>query len=171
MNFCHRNVWIQKYYIGMNTNRLNNSSSCKTTHEISWNVGLKPLDNIGKTNKKCSQIYSLLTWFKDNDGRKLSLKYLCLMCYRFRIISEIRSNNEFSSHETKFSHVGFILHISCKVWKHLKTLYQQCAMALNINFDSYKVWMHLQKFLLKVISALNTAKFVTFCNHCSLELL
>ena len=32
---------------------------------------------------------------KDNDGRKLSLKYFCLMCYRFRIISETRSNNEF----------------------------------------------------------------------------
>ena len=30
-------------------------------------------------------------WYKDNDGRKLSLKYFCLMCYRFRIISEIRS--------------------------------------------------------------------------------
>ena len=38
---------------------------------------------------------------KDNDGRKLSLKYFCLMCYRFRIISEIRSSNEFSSRETK----------------------------------------------------------------------
>ena len=35
------------------------------------------------------------------DGRKLSLKYFCLMCYRFRIISEIRSNDEFSSRETK----------------------------------------------------------------------
>ena len=23
------------------------------------------------------------TWFKDNDGRKLSMKYFCLMCYRF----------------------------------------------------------------------------------------
>ena len=41
------------------------------------------------------------TWYKDNDGRKLSLKYFCLMYYRFRIISEIRSNNEFSSRETK----------------------------------------------------------------------
>ena len=39
--------------------------------------------------------------YKDNDGRKLSFKYFCLMCYRFRIISEIRSNNKFSSHETK----------------------------------------------------------------------
>ena len=36
-----------------------------------------------------------------DDGRKLSLEYLCLMCYRFRIISEIRSNNEFSSRETR----------------------------------------------------------------------
>ena len=50
---------------------------------------------------KCSQIYTQLTWYKDNDGKKLSLKYFCLMCYRFRIISEIRSNNEFSSRETK----------------------------------------------------------------------
>ena len=32
----------------------------------------------------------------DNDGRKLSLKYFC-----FRIISETKSNNEFSSRETK----------------------------------------------------------------------
>ena len=39
--------------------------------------------------------------FKDNDCIKLSLKYFCLMCYRFRINSEIRSNNEFSSRETK----------------------------------------------------------------------
>ena len=29
------------------------------------------------------------------------MKYFCLMCHRFRIISEIRSNNEFSSRETK----------------------------------------------------------------------
>ena len=42
-----------------------------------------------------------MTWYIDNDGRKLSLKYFCLMCYRFRIISGIRSNNEFSSRETK----------------------------------------------------------------------
>ena len=26
--------------------------------------------------------------YTDNDGRKLSLKYFCLMCYRFRIISD-----------------------------------------------------------------------------------
>ena len=40
-----------------------------------------PLHNIGKTKKeKCSQIYTLLTWYKDSDGRKLSLKYFCLMC-------------------------------------------------------------------------------------------
>ena len=38
---------------------------------------------------------------EDNDGRKLSLKYFCLMCNRFRIISEIRSNNEFLSREMK----------------------------------------------------------------------
>ena len=56
---------------------------------------LNPLDNIGKTEKqKSSQIYTQLTWHKDNDGRKLSLKYFCLMCYCFQIISEIRSNNE-----------------------------------------------------------------------------
>ena len=63
---------------------------------------LKPLHNIGKTEKqKCSQIHTYLTWYKDNDERNLSLKYFCLMCYRFRIIREIRSNNEFSSRETK----------------------------------------------------------------------
>ena len=63
---------------------------------------VKPLHNIGKTKKlKCLQIYTQLTWYKDNDGRKLSLKYFCLMCYRFQIISEIRSNNEFSSRKTK----------------------------------------------------------------------
>ena len=39
--------------------------------------------------------------YKVNAGRKLSLKYFYLMCYHFRIISEIRSNNEFSSCETK----------------------------------------------------------------------
>ena len=39
--------------------------------------------------------------YKDNDGRKLSLKYFCPKCYCSRIISEIRSNNEFSSRETK----------------------------------------------------------------------
>ena len=57
---------------------------------------LMPLHNIGKTKqKKCSQIYTQLAWYEDNDGRKLSLKYLCLMCYCFRIItgSQIRSNN------------------------------------------------------------------------------
>ena len=42
-----------------------------------------------------------ITWYKELSGRKLSLKYFCLMSYRFRIISEIRSNNEFSSRETK----------------------------------------------------------------------
>ena len=75
------------------------------------------------------------------------------MCYRFRIISEIRSINEFSSREMKtpairmntkmlnafvlFSRkrnnemmelVGFY-YIS--VWQHLQTLYQSCAWALN----------------------------------------
>ena len=34
---------------------------------------LKPMHNIGKTKKqKCSQIYTQLAWYKDNDGRKLS---------------------------------------------------------------------------------------------------
>ena len=72
---------------------------------------------------------------KDNDGRKVSFKYFCLMCYRFWIISEIRSNNEFSSRETKtpairmntkilnafycFPQVGFITYLLILVWKHL----------------------------------------------------
>ena len=55
---------------------------------------LKPL-YIGETKKLTC------TWYKDNNGRKLSLKYFCMMCYRFRIISEIRCNNEFLSRETK----------------------------------------------------------------------
>ena len=46
-------------------------------------------------------LHGTLYMYKDNDGRKLSLKYFCLMCYRFRIIGEIRSNNEFSSREMK----------------------------------------------------------------------
>ena len=62
---------------------------------------LKPLRNIGKTEKTKMFTDLHMTWYKDNDGRKLSLKYFCLMCYRFRIISEIRSNNEFSSRKTK----------------------------------------------------------------------
>ena len=76
------------------------------------------------------------------------------MCYRFRIISEIRSNNEFSSRETKTTAIrmdtkmlnaneitkwaeiftGWFYYISldsCKVWKHLQTLYQCCAWALS----------------------------------------
>ena len=59
------------------------------------NTSLKPLHNIGKTEKPTfPQIYTYLTWYKDNDGRKLSLKFFCMMCYRFRIISEIQINAE-----------------------------------------------------------------------------
>ena len=38
---------------------------------------LKPLHNIGKTNKKYkfTDLHITYTWYKDNDGRKLSLKY------------------------------------------------------------------------------------------------
>ena len=78
------------------------ASYCTVTDLIelsSKNCTLKPLHNIGKTKNKT--VHRFTHNLHGDDGRKLSLKYLCLMCYGFRIISETRSNNEFSSRETK----------------------------------------------------------------------
>ena len=59
------------------------------------------------------------------------------MFYRqfFLFFLEWKTNNFFKKYrnELKFSQVGFITSLdqSCKVWKHLQTLYQCCAWALN----------------------------------------
>ena len=73
------------------------------------------------------------------------------MCYRFRIISKIRSNNEFSSRETKILAIrmntkmlnAFLL-FSRKRNNDMSWNFRRLVYYIGLSLDSCKVWKHLQ---------------------------